>query len=241
MTAADPFRDHFRNRNIQQLVDALNKQVGNRGWVSARGFYLAALHEAFLASGLDCSGFINAGRMTITRIKLDGKRLVPIAEQKSASIEPVLPKPVHLVYGPSGTGNGLVFVERAKAEEQKGFNEARTWGELRGSAPQLYQRALDQRFDPDTDEEAIHADHEVFDPMTLNGFVDGDFLDFPEQLMLDFVPEAVQSRFGEIHESVFNGPMLVLDAGQESAIVAAMAREGITCEKNEGLVSEFYR
>jgi hypothetical protein len=34
------------NASAQELVDVLNPEAGNPGWVTARGFYLAALREA---------------------------------------------------------------------------------------------------------------------------------------------------------------------------------------------------
>ena len=76
------FREHFRNASAQEPVDALNREVGNGGWVTARCFYLAALKEAFLATGLDCSAFINdgGGMMLRSRVRLDGDKVVPIAE-----------------------------------------------------------------------------------------------------------------------------------------------------------------
>jgi hypothetical protein len=75
----DTFRERFRNATPQQLVDALNRVVGNPGSVSARGFYIAALTEAFLATGLDCSSFIKGGRLTLVYVRLNGDEVVPVA------------------------------------------------------------------------------------------------------------------------------------------------------------------
>ncbi len=236
-----PFRERFRNASPQQLVDALNSQVGNPGWVTARGFYLAALKEAFIASGLDCSDFIKAGRMTVTRIKLDGEKVVSVGERPNPPLKSNSRKALHLVYG---TDYGLVFVERFKAQEQKAFNEARTWGEFRHNAPILYQRALELIGDDDFDAEGVStepADEVTFDPNVIPGFQDGDFLDFPQQLMLDFVPEAAQKRFGRVVESVLNGPMLLFDADKEEGVVTALTSQGFTCKRDEGLVSEYFR
>ena len=75
------FRERFRNASPQELVQALNGQVGNPGWVRARGFFLAALQDAFLATGLDCSGFIQNGAMRLVHVRLDGDRIVPTTER----------------------------------------------------------------------------------------------------------------------------------------------------------------
>ena len=85
------FREQFRNASPQQLVDALNREVGNAGWVTARGFYLTALREAFLATGLDCSGFINDGGMRLTTVRLDGDTVVPLADAPTPPDAPELP------------------------------------------------------------------------------------------------------------------------------------------------------
>ena len=71
------FRERFRNATIEQLVEAFNGDVGNPGWIGARGSFHAALKEAFLGTGLDCSSFINRGSMSLAcRIRLEGQRLI---------------------------------------------------------------------------------------------------------------------------------------------------------------------
>ena len=52
-------KKRFKGCSADQLIKEFNKEVGNSGWAAARGVYLAALHSAFLATGLDCSNFIN--------------------------------------------------------------------------------------------------------------------------------------------------------------------------------------
>ena len=81
------FRERFRNASPQELVDALNSQVGNSGWVTARGFYLAALRDAFLATGLDCSDFIKGGGITLIQVRLDGDRVVSVTEAPKPTVK----------------------------------------------------------------------------------------------------------------------------------------------------------
>ena len=83
-------------------------------------------------------------------------------------------------------------------------------------------------------------DDAPFDPTEIPGFQDGDFLDFPQHLMLDLIPMPVQRHFGRVEESVFNGPMLILDADKEDEIVAALICQRVICEKDEALVSECF-
>jgi len=37
----------FKKKNDKELIDTFNREVGNPGWTSSRGTYLAALHEEF--------------------------------------------------------------------------------------------------------------------------------------------------------------------------------------------------
>ena len=85
MTNQDPygFREHFRNASIERLVAAFNSGVGSTAWVSARAAYLMALRDALLATGLDCSSFIDGKGMSLARrIRLEGGRLVTVPEDQ---------------------------------------------------------------------------------------------------------------------------------------------------------------
>jgi hypothetical protein len=74
----DRYRARFRDASPQELVDALNSQVGNAGWVSSRASYLAALREALLASGLDCSSFMDDQAMRHVLVRLEGDKIVRV-------------------------------------------------------------------------------------------------------------------------------------------------------------------
>jgi hypothetical protein len=82
---------------------------------------------------------------------------------------------------------------------------------------------------PDTQE----LDHEALDG-------DGDFHHFPEQLMLDFIPKLVQERYGRVEETVFNGPMLILDPDHESKIVTVLRKRGFSVQREDGLMDALY-
>jgi hypothetical protein len=43
----DEFVKKFGNFTNEELIEAFNKEIGNSGWVGARGAYLAALHREF--------------------------------------------------------------------------------------------------------------------------------------------------------------------------------------------------
>ena len=138
-----------------------------------------------------------------------------------------------LIYGESPMG-GLVFMERSKALENIAFRAAVTWGDFRKGAPTLYERAL-----ADLDaEENPPPDTQELDHDSLDG--DGDFHYFPEQLMLDFIPKLVQERYGRVEETVFNGPMLILDSDHESTIVAVLRKRGFSVQRHDALMEALY-
>ena len=142
------------------------------------------------------------------------------------------PSPCDLIYGNRPDTN-LVFMERSKALENFAFWAAVTWGDFRKSAPALYEWALGYE-----DEDTAPADDDELDHEPLSA--DGDFPYFPDQLMLDFIPEFVQQRFGRIEWTVHNGEVLELKAVHEREIVAALLSQGFSCERDQALVDAQY-
>jgi hypothetical protein len=137
-----------------------------------------------------------------------------------------------LIYGNGPCG--LVFMERSKALENIAFRKAKTWGDFRKGAPTLYERALsDLDNEEDAPPDSSELDHEAL-------AADGDFLHFPEQLMLEFIPRSVQERFGKVEESVFNGPMLILEPDHESEIVSALQNHGFSPQRDDCLMDALY-
>jgi hypothetical protein len=73
------WQERFAHASVQELIDALNREVGNQGWGTARADYLHALHAAFDACGYDCSSFISRekGSMSLKYpLALEGRRIV---------------------------------------------------------------------------------------------------------------------------------------------------------------------
>jgi hypothetical protein len=238
---SDPFgfKERYRNASIERLIEAFNGDVGNRGWVGARAIFHRVLQEKFLSSGFDCSGFISDGHMSLShRIRLDGHRLIPVVDEGAITWRPTAksssaPKRRNLYYGLGP--NGLVFVDEAEALELNAFGSAKTWGELRAEAPRLHELALELL--RDDEQEAPGSDGDPFDPTRIPAFSDGDFPDFPEQLMLTLIPHSVQQRFGRVVDTVHNGQMLVIDPAREDEVVAALHQEGFNCLKRQDLVA----
>jgi len=80
------FDTRFKDASVKDLVAAFNKEVGNSGWVTARGFFHAALRKALLASGVDCSLIIDGDKIRLNRrITVKSGRYVPIASKAKAA------------------------------------------------------------------------------------------------------------------------------------------------------------
>lgn len=91
--------------------------------------------------------------------------------------------------------------------------------------------SLDDEENPPPDTLAL--DHDAHDG-------DGDLHFFPEQLMLDFIPQSVQRWFGKVEESVFNGPMPILDPNHESEIVALLRDNGFSVQQDDASMEALY-
>jgi hypothetical protein len=82
------FKERLRGATPEDLVAILNRESRNSGWGTARGFFLSALREAFLESGLDCSSFITGNNMRLIGAKLEGNKVVPVATAATPSAIP---------------------------------------------------------------------------------------------------------------------------------------------------------
>jgi len=71
------FSEIFTKLSDDELIESFNKEVGNKGWVSARGYYLVALHSEFTTRGFDISKISYDDRFSIKhRIRLIGKKAI---------------------------------------------------------------------------------------------------------------------------------------------------------------------
>lgn len=83
----------------------------------------------------------------------------------------------------------------------------------------------------------LPQDDQVFALDDIPGYVDGDWPEWPAQLMLKLVPSAIADRYGNKVDSVFNGTFLEFDAADEEKIVAEMNATGFTCIRDDGVVA----
>lgn len=142
-----------------------------------------------------------------------------------------------LVYGASHSARGLVFIPKSAAAKLASTYEAlssATWGELRSKAtPGLLQEVLSMMgFEgrPPSDESPF----DIYDIPAVN---DGDWPEWPEQLMLSWIPREILSEYGQRENSLLNGAFAVLEETREQEIVAAFGRLGHRCVRDDELIA----
>lgn len=70
----------------------------------------------------------------------------------------------------------------------------------------------------------------------LPGFAQGDWPTFPQQAMLDWLPDSVL-KLGKIHSSAFGASYLHIEEDLAADVIKSLAEEGIDCqEDSEDLV-----
>ena len=79
------FTQRFKDASLQELIDAYNEDLPKRGWVSARGRFLAALGAEFRRRSVDSSLIESKGGTGLTlafEVAYDeaNDRLVPATE-----------------------------------------------------------------------------------------------------------------------------------------------------------------
>jgi hypothetical protein len=70
------YKARFEKMTGKELIDAFNREVGNRGWTSSRGSYLAALFNEFKERGYDFYEIGDDEYLSLARkVKLVGKKI----------------------------------------------------------------------------------------------------------------------------------------------------------------------
>lgn len=73
------FAARFAAESIPSLVNSFNRQVGNRGWSSARAFHDKALIEELERRGIDVSAIYDDKSVSFAHhVELQGNTLVTI-------------------------------------------------------------------------------------------------------------------------------------------------------------------
>lgn len=105
----------LRKKTNEELVQRFNKEVGCRGWTSARSAFLSALRDAFEERDLELDETV-FGKGTTSykhKIQLVGKKVIPINHDEIEFIFNDENNKVEIVEEPDATkiklGNNIVF------------------------------------------------------------------------------------------------------------------------------------
>ena len=139
-----------------------------------------------------------------------------------------------LVYGVNA--GHLIFVERQLAEDLVLLRTGlATWGAARSELrPSRWDEMVELFGDY---EKGMPSDDEAFDLEAIPGFADGDWPEWPAQLMLKLVPGSIVAKYGRKVDSVLNGEFLEFDAADEDIIVSEMKDAGFACSRDDGFVA----
>lgn len=73
---SEEFKERFKEKTDQELIAIFNKYVGNRGWCSAKGVYLAALRKEITERDFENTDLIIEGGLKLShRVVLIANRL----------------------------------------------------------------------------------------------------------------------------------------------------------------------
>ncbi len=148
--------------------------------------------------------------------------------------------PAPTVIGVLSTGD-LTFLPEAyaigAAAELDDWREVSTWGKARDLAGQATFVAPPFAVEDLGDDENGDA---VFAVDDLGMVSDGDWPPAAQTLSLELVrdqwPDGQSLDVGEVHDTVLNGPVLVIHPDEEEALRQALERAGCTVRRDDALV-----
>jgi len=171
-----------------------------------------------------------------------------------------------IVYGVYGGQEGfIVFIEKTEAERLANACDAicraKTWGEFRDLVwAETYEDIAgdeewwsyedflefgeledgeEARLEYEKFEERVPLDKDPFDSSkSVGGYWDGVYFQvWPKGMMVDWVPESIQKKFGKLESTFLDGSALCLSANREKEIVAAFRKLGYEVKKDQELVA----
>lgn len=130
----------------------------------------------------------------------------------------------------------LVFVGQSLGEELVMLRTGvATWGEAKARLnPTRWKQIIGKLADAEI---AVPENDQLFELDDIPGHLDGDWPEWPAQLMLTLVPSSIAEKYGKKVDSVLNGQFLEFEAADVEKIVAEMTAAGFTCVRNDSLVA----
>lgn len=120
------------------------------------------------------------------------------------------------------------------AKVHNAIEKAKTWGTFCKMMPSKDLRYIIEDY----------RDREEPLPRKRDGFSlpgsydDGDWPDWPEQMMLSWMPTGIVQKYGKVPCSVLNGHFVIFSMKDADEIIHALTKEGFGCTLNEKLVRE---
>jgi hypothetical protein len=147
-------------------------------------------------------------------------------------------KPIY-VFGvvTRGDESNLVFIPEPEAKRLAAIYDAisaKTWGEFKRRMPTDDLQEVISYFVED--EEEMPSDDAKFEPDLLPGFCDGDWPDWTEQRMLEWVPRSIIQKYATMMTTAINESYPVLDVSRKDEIVAAIQNARFECREDQELV-----
>lgn len=128
-----------------------------------------------------------------------------------------------IIYTTNCEGRGVVFAERAQAEEVgqvwQALKHSGSWGEFKAAMPAAAYAEVLENLGLDDDEVDLA---EAFDADSVPGYADGDYPMWLQSEALNWFPKEVAARFGDADASVLNGDFLELPAERAEEIAEAL-------------------
>jgi hypothetical protein len=140
-----------------------------------------------------------------------------------------------LVYGV--INDSLVFLPKRKAHRLarlwEAITAAKTWGELRAMLPRTAVREIRELYMGGEAGRNDVLSSAPFDYGDIGAISEGNWPDWPQQLMLDFMPKEVVDEYGQVEDSMHNGEFLKLDPTKADEMIARLRLCGFAVEEDK--------
>lgn len=141
-----------------------------------------------------------------------------------------------LVYGAIAENPDGAVVPEREAERLKVIRTVRTWGELRaGLSAEEVADILE--LSELGDEDVIPADDAPFDRAAVWGWHDGDWPDWPQQRMGDWMPDDLLEEYAVTGMTVLNGEYLGIPVERLDDLACELEARGHPCRRDDALLA----
>ena len=130
---------------------------------------------------------------------------------------------------PDGLCQDLLQIRKALATSQN-------WQEFLDALPVEDLEIIREYFEEDERFAGKQPAEVPFDQDQIDLVCDGDWPAWPQQRMLNWVPEAIQEQFGEVADTRLNGQYLEIPEEKLQAVIQALEAHGYQCRVDDQAV-----